>query len=341
MPSLDKELNFRFQEGVLNLIWRQWSSLGVAGATRVEDRWMVDPEALLLLTCTAGRRDARVFDEVLDWLYQFGDMINTQRLTRMSRNYGFQGEKVLSAVAAWMRTRDKTPKWKKLAGNPVKGELEPLFWLRDGKPIPVMREPDESFASRGFARDAMHLRGYSQKFRPVEPATLLLQCRALFGLNARAEVMAWLLTHGEGHPSGIARACGYSQRAVQNALVEMAGSGVVRVKSVGKEKRYWTDHSAWTPLLDRENRMPEWVDWAPLFRALERMWIGMGDWSNSEETKPLVRSSKMREVFREVEPWLEQSGFHQTFSDPRRYLGERYIEVFVQDVERLLGGGAE
>jgi hypothetical protein len=337
MPILDNELNFRFQEGVLNLIWRQWSSLGVAGSAIVEDRWLVDPEALLLLTCTAGRRDARVFDEVLDWLQQFGGWINTQRLARMANEYGFEGEKTLTAVAAWMAVKDKSPKWKKLAGKPVEGELEPFFWMREGMPVPVMRDPEAHFASRGFKRDAMRLRGYSQPFRPVEPATLLLQCRALFGLNARAEVMAWLLTHKEGHPSGIARSCGYSQRGVQNILVELAASGVLRVKSTGREKWYWTDQSAWTRLLDRESCMPEWVSWAPLFRALERIWIRLGEWSKKEDVKLMVRASRMREVFREVEPWLEQAGFHTTFSDPRRYLGESYIEVFVEDLERLLG----
>jgi hypothetical protein len=340
MPTLDKDLNFRYQEGVLNLIWRQWSSLGVAGRARVEDRWLVDPEALLLLTCTAGRRDARVFDEVLDWLQQFGGWINTQRLARMANDYGFEGGKTLSAVAAWMAAKDKSPKWKKLAGKPVEGEAEAFFWMRNGLAIPVMREPEEHFASRGFKRDAMRLRGYSQQFRAVEPATLLLQCRALFGLNTRAEVMAWLLTKGEGHPSGIARECGYSQRAVQNTLVELAASGVVRVKSSGREKWYWTDQTAWTRLLDREERMPEWVAWAPLFRALERIWAGLGEWTQNDDVKPIIRSSRMREVFREVKPWLEQTDFHQTFSDPSRYLGEDYIEVFIKDVERLLGDAA-
>ncbi len=71
-----------FQEQVLGFLWRQWSALGVAGPSQSVDRWMLDPEALLLATTSLGR-DPRLFDEVLDWLNTNGQFINLQRLQNL------------------------------------------------------------------------------------------------------------------------------------------------------------------------------------------------------------------------------------------------------------------
>ena len=48
-PSL-KEFKNDFRELLLDLVWRQWSALGVAGDTHAADKWVIDPEALLLLS---------------------------------------------------------------------------------------------------------------------------------------------------------------------------------------------------------------------------------------------------------------------------------------------------
>ncbi len=56
-PSL-KEFKGEYQSLLLDFLWRQWSALGVAGQTSRGGQRIVDPEALLLLTCTVGRYDA-------------------------------------------------------------------------------------------------------------------------------------------------------------------------------------------------------------------------------------------------------------------------------------------
>src|SRR5450759_709981 len=89
-----------FQSLLLNFLWRQWSALGVAGQASGEDVWIIDPEALLLLTCTMGRHEPRLFDEVLDWLGENGRFINIMRLKRILSTEKFAGERTLAAVAA-------------------------------------------------------------------------------------------------------------------------------------------------------------------------------------------------------------------------------------------------
>jgi hypothetical protein len=62
----------KFRTAVLNellvFLWRQWSILGVPGQGTSEERRVIDPEPLLLLSLSVCRYDARLFDEILDWL---------------------------------------------------------------------------------------------------------------------------------------------------------------------------------------------------------------------------------------------------------------------------------
>ena len=64
--------------GLLEFLWRQWSSLGVAGQDVPEERRVIDPEPLLLLSLTVCRYDARLFDEILDWLTVNGEFMNAR-----------------------------------------------------------------------------------------------------------------------------------------------------------------------------------------------------------------------------------------------------------------------
>ena len=127
-PSL-KTFKEEYQELLVNFLWRQWSALGVAGQSGAEDVWIIDPEALLLLTCTLGRCEPRLFDEVLDWLQENGRFINVNRLKRLLAREKFAGERVLATVAGVLAKGTEATKWKLLAD--LIGPLPPttVFFL--------------------------------------------------------------------------------------------------------------------------------------------------------------------------------------------------------------------
>lgn len=62
------ELRTQIRGQLVDFAWDQWTQMGVSGTPRRADRWAADPEALLLFTLEVARADARLFDEVLDWL---------------------------------------------------------------------------------------------------------------------------------------------------------------------------------------------------------------------------------------------------------------------------------
>ena len=200
-----KTFKEEYQTLLLNFLWRQWSALGVAGQAGGEDACIIDPEALLLFTCTLGRHEPRLFDEALDWLRENGRFINVMRLKRILQKEKFAGERALAAVAGVLAKGTDATKWKMLANSvdsPPGGEI--FFFTPDGKPQPALGEPEPHFARCGYQRGPLRLRGHSQKFRPSQPPNLTLQLRALLGINVRCESVLYLLTHEAAHPSQIA-----------------------------------------------------------------------------------------------------------------------------------------
>ncbi len=336
MNSSLKEFSEKFRELLLNFLWRQWSALGVAGHARGEDPWIIDPEALLLFTCTLGRHDPRLFDEVIDWLQANGPLINILRLKRILNTEKFSGGRVLAAIAGLMSKGAEVLKWKNLAeATETADSPEALFFAKDGKALPIMGDADPIFARYGFKRGPLRLRGYSQTFRPTEQTNLLLQLRALFGINVRCEIVLYLLTHEAAHPSRIARETYYFGRAVQNTLVEMSRSGIVQLRSLGREKHYWLKTEHWAALLNRDEQFPKWIIWPPLFSALERIWLKVND-PKLMTLNPLLQSSEVRQLMIEVRPLIERAGFDKALSDDRQYLGEEYLPVFLSDITKLL-----
>jgi hypothetical protein len=278
-----------------------------------------------------------LFDEVIDWLQENGRFINILRLKRILGKEKFAGSRVLAAIGGLMSKGTDVTKWKQLAevDEPVT-PAQSFFYDENGKPLPVVGEPDPLFARYGFTRGPVRQRGYSQKFRPTELTNLVLQLRALFGISSRAEVVLYLLTHEAAHPSQIAREAYYYERAIQNTLVDLSQSGVVQLRSAGREKHYWLKTDHWSALLNRPDQFPKWVTWPPLFSALERIWLKLND-PQLVALDPLLQSSELRQLMVEVRPSFEQARFDKTLEDDRQYLGEKYLPVFLADVIKLLG----
>jgi hypothetical protein len=152
----------------------------------------------------------------------------------------------------------------------------------------------------------------------------LISCFASFGLV------------DEAHPSMIAKQIGQAPRTTQNALAEMSRSGVVQVRSTAREKIY----SLWPGVLDKLLR-PEngWTPWnysAPLFRALEMLWLGLTD-PRQRDLDEMMLASEWRRLSRKMRPLLGDAGWGQPLRDDVQFNGETYAAVFVADVDGLVG----
>lgn len=325
------------RDRLLTLMEVQWAALGVPLADPGDSRFVVDPEALLLITTSQGRYRPRLFDAALDWMWERGASVNLQRLGNLSKSLRLGDERVLAAVAAWLGRRGIHAPWRKLAhrvDKPDTGDREqPFFLQRDGQPMPSSGPVDQTFIHYGWRRGPLEFRGLGLPPNPRDPRALLLKLRSLFGIQARCEVLLWLLTHESGHAADIGRATGYFPRTVEKCLREMADSGHVRTTRAGRQTRYWVDPGDWSFLRtwDRPDAFPEWRDWPRFFAITERILAVL-----DRKLSGRLLASELRRTFEELQPLLSQSGLLSSFTVTPAHLGEQFTHMLLTDLDRLL-----
>lgn len=302
MKTSLQEFRDEYLETILRYLWREWTALGVAGQERAVPKHIIDPEALLVFTCSLGRYDQRLFDEVLDWLTKNGRFLNVQRMKNILRREDFAGGTVLSAVADWLSQQNDPMKWKLLAKTGSHSKRpESLFYLFDGRALPQPPESEAIFLSHGFERNPITLRGYAQTFPPDTAPCLLLRMRALFGVNARCDVLTYLALEGTGHPRQVARELYYSQKAIHDVMKDIACSGVVH-SSRGARERTFRIVPDTLPFLTGQTDLSGWINWPVFLSAAEAVWR-LTEELRTAKFDSLVESS---EISLTLKPLLER-----------------------------------
>lgn len=328
-----KEFRDTLANRTLDLLWRQWDAIGVAGTTPPETKRVIDPEALLLVTATIARWDPRLLDEALDWLMRNGRYISGVRIKRLLKKYGFAGERVLGVLSVLLKKKDRRRHWR--IEPPHDAPEEALFFLSDGRPMQGWGPTDPVFVEFGFLRGRMELRGYSRLFSPENPSCIWLQLRSLFGSSSRVEFILYLLLNKEGYPSDIARKTGYTQKSAQDTMAEMAASGFLHQTKKGREILYCMASPLWTQLAFDKNPAPAWILWPPLFRALEMIWLCLYD-QGLYELPDLGLTTELFTLIQKVRPLAEEAGIGHRLSAVRQGLGDDYLSTFMTDVEALV-----
>lgn len=320
---------------LLDLIWSQWTALGVPGSGARETEKIIDPEALLLLTLTVARFDPRLFDLVLDWLQVNGAYLNIQRLQNLVDKSGFRSGPQLSAIAEMLSQKSPgSQKWKKLAERYSTENPAALFFQKNGTPWPTTAEADPVFLKHGLHRPPVMNRRLSQPFPSVGIPTLLLRLRALLGVTIRCEVLCVLSSIDEIHPSGIAKFFGQTPRGTQKILADMAKSGIVRVRTKSREKFYSLAPGYLDDLL-RPTGLVQWENSVPLYRALDILWLGIWDPIN-DDLDHLTLCSQFSRLAEQMEPLLGDAGFGKTIRSKMAHRESSFLQGFEGDVNDLL-----
>jgi len=302
-----KDCRLNILDAMLDLIWSQWTTLGVSGSAPVTENWILDPEALVLFTCNIGRYEPRIFDSMLEWLSVNQRFLNIQRLKNINKREGFSGGNLLAAIAHLLMKPTSRTKWERLGDNLFKpsDSREPLFYLKDGSPHPHLGKPDGAFEAIGLVRSEFKSRQAIVQFRPDYPANLILKLRALFGLNSRCEIIAYLHLHTEGNPTEIASTAGYSSKTIYNAISEMYQSGTLHRRVKGKETLYSLKTQAWEQLLADGSQSAHWMNWPKAFRALEIIWAALDNpWLENEPAQ--TGENDLRLALNKVLPELQE-----------------------------------
>jgi len=327
-----KDYRDSLRQTLLEWLWREWTTLGVAGASPIETRHIIDPEALLLFTGTVGRWDPRLFDEVIDWLAINGQLLNGPRFKRMLHESEFSSGRVVAAIFSVLLGKGRRLDWKMATAV---GMEEALFYGSDDRPLPDYGTRDPDFLAQGFRRGRLELRHYSKQPDPARPACLWLALRSLLGINCRVEIMLYLLTSTCGYPSQIARDTGYTQRNIQDVMVDLAASGQLRATRKGREVQYRLASPLWKNLLLGAQEPAAWVLWPPVLRAFEEVWLRLCD----EKFDALPDSAQASELFvliQRIRPLLERADLAHLLTPQSQGLGTDYSATFIRDLDSVL-----
>lgn len=297
---LQKDCRTRYLDAMLDLIWSQWITMGVSGNAPFARKWIIDPEALVIFTCRIGRYDPRVFDAMLEWLGTHQRFLNVQRLKTLNSQKGLSGGNLLTAIANLLIKPSSRSKWSRVADRIQQDEVrqESLFYLKDGRPHPRPTQSDPAFKKAGFSRQKYYDRQAVTQFRADYSANLILKLRALFGVNARCETIAYLATHSRANPTETAAAVGYSQKAVHNVMNELFQSGTVTKRIKGRETLYSLREKQWHPLLSLKHPGVRWLDWKGIYSFMIAVWTILDDSEHQDEN--LILSELILLLTREI-----------------------------------------
>lgn len=191
------------------------------------DATVVDPEALIAATAELARDEDRILGVALDWCVAYGDAVNSSRLRRIAR--AMDATAALASFAVVVGASGG-PKWSEGTwASPTAASLRGKVVVRDLS----------------------------------APARLVWRLRSAFGVNARADILALLLSWPAGTEmriAEIARRTGFSKRNAALAIESMALAGVVEADRKGN-----SDHVALpvdSPLrafLPRAVAAPDWT----------------------------------------------------------------------------------
>ncbi|MDZ4178241.1 MAG: hypothetical protein U1E29_03255 [Coriobacteriia bacterium] len=262
------ELQGLLRDSLTELAWSQWTAIGVAGSG-VRASALIDPEALLVASTSIARWDARLFDEILDWVSTNGTLLDAARLRRMAEQATpAQRRVVLAILRSADRGREITPLQRVEDALVAKEEpatygTEPLFHAIGAGPA-HWTSLDDTFADLGFQRSIARLKSMSTPPDGLSPACLRFALRGLVGTGARAEVLAYLLTHEWAHGRLIAEYAAYNQSVVAEYLASLFDAGQAEKRVRGRRLEYRIVGL----LQDALPNVPESVAWHRVWPAL-------------------------------------------------------------------------
>ncbi len=296
-------LSLRLSGQLVAFAWDEWAQMGVLATPHRRSTWAQDPEALIVFTLEVARADARLFDELMDWMLVNESLLSVRRLRAMCVD---ETDRALVAAALGWLARQR-PRARLSSREPTSDTttLQPLF--RSGGPV---SKADEDFAAAGWLRPPLIPSHKSSPPDPMAPINLAFRLRQILGVGVRAEAVRVLLTTDAPRVNAqtLARSTGYAKRNVHEALAGLNKAGVVSALTVTGEQRYTADRLAWSALLGcAADDLPAHRDWPQLLGALRRILR----WSSQPELATMsdyLRASSTRDLLEAIRPDLAFAG---------------------------------
>ncbi|MBW1811477.1 MAG: winged helix-turn-helix transcriptional regulator [Deltaproteobacteria bacterium] len=288
----------QISENLQALAWSLWTELGVRGVVQNHKDCAIDPEPLILFTAWLKGADPRLRDESIDWCLGNLRLISVARLKNL-----------LKAV-----DQDSCDDFFEYAS--IVNSNSPARWplAKSSPPKKFRRSKKSALADLG------------------RPALIHLRLRSLFGVGARAEIIAALLARPglDMSSSDLARLNKYTKRNVADIMESLKTAGLVKAIRTGNQVRYRFDRRQ--ELIDLIGSLPSvFPSWTSIFQLLytiRRVSLEFGG------KKHEVAGVEAHQALNEMVPLIEQLDLA---APPQQSDATLYWKAFVTWALQLTG----
>ena len=317
MTSSLNEFKKDFENKLLDIHWRQWGCLGVASQLEEEKKWIIDLEAFLCSTLYMGQFDKRLFSSALEWAYKYGEWINVSRLKRTGDLFSKDDDKLnvsLTSKNIYKLVEDTIKKRRIDNSQRIQEQLRHYNVSQE------YREILEKFQVRKVTTEP----------EIQKPPLLQFFLRGFFGVNARAEVLLYLLYEKEGSSNQIAKTVQFDQKIVYRILEKWKDTGFI-AKESGR-KYILAKPDLFSNFLQSADAPVNYLDWIKTFHVFARVMKAMhtGKWQSDS----YLLSSFFRHIAEETKRMARY--LNTTFPEGSLFKGEEYLSPFTDAMRDIL-----
>jgi hypothetical protein len=316
-----REFKEKFYYTLLDIHWKHWTALGVASHVKPERKWIIDLEPLIISTLIIGLQDRRLLSSSIEWLIKNGEWINLSRLKRIVKVFleRFPGLKEppfsTEILELFVDTYNKT------APNKItSGKFDSYGSEKD-----IINEYKNFF-------DAFKVRNVTTEPKLNHSSLMQLLLRSILGVDARTEILIYLLVKENGNSNSIAKEIFYNQKNVYTILERWSRAQMVIKIFEQKIPRYSINRKKELLHAIGLKEIPKYLNWTKTFLFSDRLAkaLSISPWCDDE----YLMSSLFRDLF--IEGRSIGKSLNINIPEPFYYLGKQYFSPFALGVLKIL-----
>jgi predicted transcriptional regulator len=316
-----KKFKEEFYNDLLEIYWRHWTSVGVSSHVQPERYWIIDLEALIVSTLAIGLLDKRLLSVSLEWLAKNGHWINLSRLKRIVTSFakpfhGSQEPLIVPEICELF-----IEKYNKFARSNMIHE-ERAYYGSGAKMLNEYKNIFNTFKPKGVVTEP----------KLQNPSLVQLLLRGTFGVDARAEILIYLLSHDSGNSNSIAKEIYYNQKNIYRILEQWTHSQMVMKISQNKTAKYSLQKKGELLRVIGLEKIPAYMNWVRTFLWLDQISkaLSFPRWSESEYL--------LSSFFRDLLNAAKETGrtLNIIVPEPALYPGKEYFVPFALAVLEIL-----
>lgn len=316
-----REFKETFYNYLLEIHWGHWTALGVASHTTPERKWFIDLEPLILATLTIGFHDKRLLSSSIEWLIKNGEWMNLSRLKRIAKVF-MEQQPGMKEPLLFPEILDS------FVDTYNKNSRNKINFTKFGSYEQKENMIDEYRNFFGVFR----VRKVTTEPRLRHASLIQLLLRNILGVDARTEILIYLLTNESGNSNSIANEIFYSQKNVYTILERWVRAEMVTKISQEKLQRYSINRKKeWLQAIGLKE-LPKYLNWTKTFLFLDRLAKALSTppWCDDD----YLLSSFFKDLFNESK--LIGKSLTTNIPEPVHYPGKEYLSPFALGILTIL-----